>query len=250
MGPVQEMPLFGQPRVQVDPESQGPLGYSRGAAVRRAAPAHARDRPVHDGQGRELAEGSRRGPDVWNERPPAMALSGGQHQAGTCRMGNDPKTSVVDPDCRIHDVDNVYVIDASVHVTNGGFNPGADHHGQRVSGLGPPVEAGRAPRCAHEAVRSRRRADRGGRGPIMVPGASLYYESGTGNALYILPRDAAGLRSWHTSSHRGIVCEKCHGGALHTGRFVSLNNAHSRSTRTCAATCRSRSRSATGTCRR
>jgi len=50
-------------------------------------------------------------------------LSGGQHQAGTCRMGNDPKTSVVDEDCRLHDVDNVYVIDASVHVTNGGFNP-------------------------------------------------------------------------------------------------------------------------------
>jgi choline dehydrogenase-like flavoprotein len=38
-------------------------------------------------------------------------------------MGNDPKTSVVDEDCRLHDVDNVYVIDASVHVTNGGFNP-------------------------------------------------------------------------------------------------------------------------------
>jgi choline dehydrogenase-like flavoprotein len=38
-------------------------------------------------------------------------------------MGNDPRTSVVDAGCRIHEVDNVYVIDASVHVTNGGFNP-------------------------------------------------------------------------------------------------------------------------------
>jgi choline dehydrogenase-like flavoprotein len=38
-------------------------------------------------------------------------------------MGSDPKTSVVDKYCRIHDVDNVYVIDGSVHVTNGGFNP-------------------------------------------------------------------------------------------------------------------------------
>ena len=38
-------------------------------------------------------------------------------------MGNDPKTSVVDATCRIHDVPNVFVIDASVHVTNGGFNP-------------------------------------------------------------------------------------------------------------------------------
>ena len=49
--------------------------------------------------------------------------SGGQHQAGTCRMGNDPQTSVVDKYCRVHDVDNLYVIDGSVHVTNGGFNP-------------------------------------------------------------------------------------------------------------------------------
>ena len=38
-------------------------------------------------------------------------------------MGNDPHTSVVDKFCRMHDVDNLYVIDGSVHVTNGGFNP-------------------------------------------------------------------------------------------------------------------------------
>jgi choline dehydrogenase-like flavoprotein len=50
-------------------------------------------------------------------------VSAGQHQAGTCRMGNDPRGSVVDRNCKIHDVDNVFVIDGSVHVTNGGFNP-------------------------------------------------------------------------------------------------------------------------------
>ncbi len=50
-------------------------------------------------------------------------VSGGQHQAGTCRMGNDPQTSVVDRNCRIHGADNIYVVDGSVHVTNGGFNP-------------------------------------------------------------------------------------------------------------------------------
>jgi len=32
---------------------------------------------------------------------PGRGVSGGQHQAGTCRMGNDPKTSVVDRHCRI-----------------------------------------------------------------------------------------------------------------------------------------------------
>jgi choline dehydrogenase-like flavoprotein len=47
----------------------------------------------------------------------------GQHQAGSCRMGDDPQSSVVNRNCQLHDVDNVFVIDSSVHVTNGGFNP-------------------------------------------------------------------------------------------------------------------------------
>ncbi|HTV18409.1 MAG TPA: GMC family oxidoreductase, partial [Polyangiaceae bacterium] len=50
-------------------------------------------------------------------------LSAGQHQAGTCRMGHDPRSSVVDSFGRVHGHDNLYVIDSSVHVTNGGMNP-------------------------------------------------------------------------------------------------------------------------------
>ncbi len=45
------------------------------------------------------------------------------HQMGTCRMGDDPKASVVDRWCRSHDVPNLFVIDASVFVTSGGLNP-------------------------------------------------------------------------------------------------------------------------------
>ena len=48
MGPVQEMPL-ADARVQVDPKSQGSLGHSGGAALRRATPAHHRNRPVRRG---------------------------------------------------------------------------------------------------------------------------------------------------------------------------------------------------------
>ena len=59
---------------------------------------------------------------IWNN-PPQLILSGGQHQAGTCRMGDDPQTSVTDKWGRVHDQDNLYVMDASLHVTNGGFNP-------------------------------------------------------------------------------------------------------------------------------
>jgi choline dehydrogenase-like flavoprotein len=50
-------------------------------------------------------------------------LSAGQHQAGTCRMGHDARASVTDPLGRVHGHDNLYVIDASTHVTNGGANP-------------------------------------------------------------------------------------------------------------------------------
>lgn len=45
------------------------------------------------------------------------------HQNGTCRMGNDPKTSVVNAFCQSHDVDNLFVADGSVLVTDAGFNP-------------------------------------------------------------------------------------------------------------------------------
>jgi len=59
---------------------------------------------------------------VWSTQP-GLILSGRQHQAGTCRMGNDPKTSVTDEWGRVHSHDNLFVVDGSLHVTNGGFNP-------------------------------------------------------------------------------------------------------------------------------
>ncbi len=54
---------------------------------------------------------------------PGPGPSRGQHQAGTCRMGEDPARSVVDPVGRVWGHDNVRVADGSVHVTNGGVNP-------------------------------------------------------------------------------------------------------------------------------
>jgi len=59
---------------------------------------------------------------VWSTQP-GLILSGRQHQAGTCRMGNDPATSVTDEWGRVHSHDNLFVVDGSLHVTNGGFNP-------------------------------------------------------------------------------------------------------------------------------
>jgi choline dehydrogenase-like flavoprotein len=45
------------------------------------------------------------------------------HQCGTCRFGTDPQTSVLDPDCRTHDLDNLYVVDGSFFPSNIGSNP-------------------------------------------------------------------------------------------------------------------------------
>jgi choline dehydrogenase-like flavoprotein len=56
---------------------------------------------------------------------PARVASWGSgfHFSGTCRAGRDEATSVVDADGRVHGADNVYVCDASVFPTSGGFNP-------------------------------------------------------------------------------------------------------------------------------
>lgn len=45
------------------------------------------------------------------------------HLMGGCRMGADPATSVVDADCRCHDVPNLYICSAAVFPTAGGGNP-------------------------------------------------------------------------------------------------------------------------------
>jgi choline dehydrogenase-like flavoprotein len=47
----------------------------------------------------------------------------GDHQMGTCRMGDDPKTSVVDKWCKVHNTDNLYVVDSSFMPTGLGLNP-------------------------------------------------------------------------------------------------------------------------------
>ena len=47
----------------------------------------------------------------------------GDHQMGTCRMGEDPRTSVVDRFCRLHEVPNVFVVDTSFMPTGLGVNP-------------------------------------------------------------------------------------------------------------------------------
>jgi choline dehydrogenase-like flavoprotein len=61
---------------------------------------------------------------LFDVRPlqPTGALNG-SHVCGTCRFGDDRRTSVLDRDNRAHDVDNLYVLDASFFPSSGGINP-------------------------------------------------------------------------------------------------------------------------------
>jgi choline dehydrogenase-like flavoprotein len=52
-----------------------------------------------------------------------IPLEGVGHQNGTCRMGTDPETSVLDVHCKAHDLDNLYVVDASCFVSASAVNP-------------------------------------------------------------------------------------------------------------------------------
>jgi len=73
-----------------------------------------------------------------------IPLAGVAHQNGTIRFGDDPQTSVLDRNCKAHEVDNLYVVDASFFPSSGAVNPAltimanalrvGDHLQQRLEG--------------------------------------------------------------------------------------------------------------------
>lgn len=119
-GPVQEIP-HPDSRVTVDPHVRDRWGIP---VARLSGVTHA-ETVRTAGYIRRRAEDWLRASgatEIWSI-PPRLRLSAGQHQAGTCRMGTDPRTSVTDPWGRVHGYENLFVADGSLHVTNGGFNP-------------------------------------------------------------------------------------------------------------------------------
>ncbi len=53
-----------------------------------------------------------------------IPTAGTAHQCGTAKFGKDPKTSVLDTNCKAHDLDNLYVVDASCFLSSTAVNPG------------------------------------------------------------------------------------------------------------------------------
>jgi choline dehydrogenase-like flavoprotein len=52
-----------------------------------------------------------------------IPLAGVAHQNGTIRFGHDPRTSALDVYCKAHELDNLYVVDASFFPSSGAVNP-------------------------------------------------------------------------------------------------------------------------------
>jgi choline dehydrogenase-like flavoprotein len=119
-GPVHEIPN-PDCRVELDEQVKDRLGRP---VVRLSGVAHAetvRTSKFMLGKARQWMEASGAS-KIWGAEPVAR-LSGGQHQAGTCRMGTEANTSVTDPWGRVWGHDNLFISDGSLHPTNGGFNP-------------------------------------------------------------------------------------------------------------------------------
>jgi choline dehydrogenase-like flavoprotein len=80
-----------------------------------------------------------------------IPVAGVAHQAGTCRFGTDPASSVLDQNCRAHEVDNLYVVDTSCFPSIGAVNPAltamanalrvGDHLLERLAASSPSATA-------------------------------------------------------------------------------------------------------------
>jgi choline dehydrogenase-like flavoprotein len=119
-GPIQEIPNF-EARVRIDPEVRDHWGIPVLALSGERHPIdHEHCKWLSAIGEKVLIEAG--AVQTW-QKVGGKGLGGGQHQAGTARMGDDPQTSVCDRYGRVHDFDNLYVADASTFVTNAGFNP-------------------------------------------------------------------------------------------------------------------------------
>jgi choline dehydrogenase-like flavoprotein len=119
-GPVQEIPNPDS-RVTIDANVRDKFGVAVARLSGTTHPETVRTTEfIRDQAERWLRAAGAETVFSW---PIDLHLSAGQHQAGTCRMGNDPQTSVTDSWGRVHEHENLFVMDGSLHVTNGGFNP-------------------------------------------------------------------------------------------------------------------------------
>ena len=119
-GPIQEIPS-AEARVTIDPDIRDRWGIPVARLSGTTHPESLRTFEFMNGKAVEWLKASGAERIVKNQA--GLGLSGGQHQAGTCRMGNDPNSSVTNSRGQVHGHENLFIADGSLNVTNGGFNP-------------------------------------------------------------------------------------------------------------------------------
>ena len=107
-------------RVDLDPEVKDDWGLPAMRITSTSHPDDIKNMEFFRQKSIEILEAAG-GTNVW--APPVNDSRGSAHNRGTCRMGNDPKTSVVDRFHRAHDVPNLYIVDGSNLVTGGRNHP-------------------------------------------------------------------------------------------------------------------------------
>jgi choline dehydrogenase-like flavoprotein len=112
-----------QNRVDVDPEVRDARGVPVSRITYRQHPRNAEEEQFMADRCEELLKEAGAAtvvkPRVRRESEAGIST----HQQGSCRMGKDPASSVVDPAGRVHGVPNVYVADGSLLPNPGGANP-------------------------------------------------------------------------------------------------------------------------------
>ena len=114
---TEDLPL-PENRVTVDNDGKLTLSYH----ATNDTPKNDLQKQLHSMLGKLRMEGDHlfhRFAYMKNEIP----VAGVAHQAGTCRMGTDAGASVVNRDCRAHELDNLYIVDTSVFPSIGAVNP-------------------------------------------------------------------------------------------------------------------------------
>jgi choline dehydrogenase-like flavoprotein len=107
-------------RVDLDPEVNDAWGLPAMRITSQSHPDDIQNMEFFRQKSIEIMEavGARK---IW--APPVRDSRGSAHNRGTCRMGDDPRTSVVDRYHRAHDVPNLFVVDGSNLVTGGRNHP-------------------------------------------------------------------------------------------------------------------------------
>lgn len=128
LGRIRRPTLYMGPNIEMDPVDTNRVTLSASRRDRFGSPLARLHLDLTERDRRTFAGAERIVLDLFGRlgatsirRPPVVTF--GRHHIGTCRMGADPRTSVVDPDLRVHSAPNLYLLGSETFVTGGAVTP-------------------------------------------------------------------------------------------------------------------------------